>query len=285
MIQPNVALAKLTSWHIGGSAQWYIRPQSMTELQKIVKEAKQPVTWLGLGSNVLIRDAGIKGLVIGTRALNQIYDVGINQIFCEVGVTSAKLARMTQQCHLSGGEFFAGIPGTIGGALAMNAGAFGGETWRVVKNVTVINQSGELSTYLPHDFEIGYRKIKPLFNDFLGFVGATFEFKSSQAPLESHHIRDLLNKRKATQPIGTLNCGSVFRNPYPEYAAGLIEAAGLKGCQIGNAKVSEKHANFIINLGQATAYDVEQLMSKIQKTVHLKFNIWLEPEVKILGYF
>lgn len=274
----------MTSWHIGGMAEYFAQPSNLNMLSALIAVSHDlAVTWLGLGSNILIRDNGIKGLVICTRGLNQLERLDSFDVYAEAGVASAKMARFCQKHDLGGGEFFAGIPGTIGGALQMNAGAFGGMTWEHVHSVMIIDEAGQLIEKGPSDFEIGYRWVKPLFPNFLGFVSARFQFKPKAGLDGKEDIRLLLQKRQASQPIGTFNCGSVYRNPPGDHAARLIEACGFKGKSVGEAMVSPKHANFIVNMGHATAKDVEALMTEIEAAVFERFKIKLEREVKILG--
>nr|AIA12162.1 Mur ligase family, glutamate ligase domain protein [uncultured bacterium] len=285
IIQQAVPLAKLTSWHIGGKAEYFAQPTHLDELKTIIADRKSlNITWLGLGSNVLIRDAGIQGLVIATRGLNQIKLQENALIYVEAGVACAKLARFCQKHGLGGGEFFAGIPGTIGGALTMNAGAFGGETWECVQSVDVIDEAGLVSTHHINEFEVSYRRVLPNFSKFLGFVGGLFQFKSFASEEGKEKIRQLLQKRQEAQPIGTFNCGSVYRNPEGLHAAKLIDECGFRGKRIGDAMVSEKHANFILNTGKASAQQVEALMKEIEETVLERFQVKLEREVKILGH-
>lgn len=283
----NEHLAPWTSWHIGGTAERFYSPSTILLLAEYLKllPAELPVTWLGLGSNVLIRDAGIKGAVIGTRQLQQLYQREDGAIVAQAGVTCAKLARFCSRLGFPDAAFFAGIPGTVGGALAMNAGAFGGETWEWVEGVTVMDRQGILQPLTPKDYDIGYRSVKPIVAKDQGcvFVEGVFRFKRREDADGLSDIKALLRKRGATQPIGTWNCGSVYRNPPGDFAARLIEECQLKGYRVGDAMVSPKHANFIINCQKASAQDVETLMSTIVSTVEAKFGIHLQTEVKILG--
>jgi UDP-N-acetylmuramate dehydrogenase len=284
LIQHNVPLAPMTSWHVGGMAEYFAQPSHLKLLSALIADRPDlPITWLGLGSNVLVRDNGIQGLVICTRGLSHIELQDPSHVSVEAGIACAKLARFCQKHSLGGGEFFVGIPGTIGGALAMNAGAFGGSTWDRVHSVTVVDDAGELSEKIPADFEIGYRYVKPKFSNFLGFVSARFHFGSKLSAEGKEDIRLLLQQRQATQPIGTFNCGSVYRNPIGDHAARLIETCGFKGKSVGGAVVSPKHANFILNSGKATAKEIEQLMAEIEEAVWARFQIKLEREVRILG--
>lgn len=282
----NQSLASLTSWRIGGVADRFIRPKSLEGLSVYLKalDPTLPITWLGLGSNVLIRDGGIKGAVISTLDLKQMGVKPSGEVWVQAGVPCAKFARFCCANGFSDAAFFAGIPGTMGGALAMNAGAFGGETWENVVALQVLSRQGELIDRLPAAYDVAYRHVvgKDPAQLLEAFVGATFRFtKTTQDGLTD--IRALLRKRQSQQPIGTFNCGSVFRNPPGDHAARLIEACGLKGYQIGGAIVSEKHANFIINTNNATAEDVEQLIETVQSTVLAKTGCQLIKEVRILG--
>ncbi len=283
----NESLAPWTSWHIGGLAERFFSPATTEVLANYLRllPASMPITWLGLGSNVLIRDAGIKGAVIGTRQLQGLYQREDGAVVAEAGVTCAKLARFCSRLGFADAAFFAGIPGTVGGALAMNAGAFGGETWEWVESVMVMNRKGQSQLRTPADYDIAYREVKPKIlscQDTL-FVAGVFRFLSKTDTDGMSRIRELLRKRSQTQPIGTWNCGSVYRNPPGDFAARLIESCELKGYRLGDAMVSPKHANFIVNCDQASAQDIETLMATIEATVLDKFGIQLQREVKILG--
>ena len=283
-------LAPLTSWHIGGKAEKFIQPQDVMSLSHYLQQLPSHVfsTWIGLGSNVLIRDGGVKGVVICTRSLTNIDQHPDQTLYADAGVTCAKFSRVCCRAGFDNGAFFAGIPGTIGGALAMNAGAFGGETWEWVERVVVINTKGEVIERTPQEYEIGYRFVKlkarnaGAFDD-EAFLGAYFRFPNNRSQDGLEKIKALLRKRAQSQPIGTLNCGSVYRNPPGEFAAKLIGGCDLKGFKIGGAGISEKHANFIINHGNATSNDVERLMETIEKAVKSKFQIELEREVRLIG--
>jgi UDP-N-acetylmuramate dehydrogenase len=280
-------LAPLTSWHIGGQAERYYCPNSQDALSHYLHLLPEntPLTWLGLGSNVLILDGGIKGAVIGTTDLQELYAQPDGTIVAQAGVACAKLARFCCKLGLPDAAFFAGIPGTVGGALSMNAGAFSGQTWEWVQQVIVMDRRGQIAYRSPKDFTIGYRSVKGLAEEQKdeAFVGAIFKFLHQPGVDGMQKIKELLRKRKQSQPIGTFNCGSVYRNPDGDFAARLIEECGLKGHTVGAAMVSPKHANFIINSGQALANDVETLMSTIESAVHSRFGIELKAEVRILG--
>lgn len=281
-------LARYSSWRVGGDAERFYRPADLADLKNFLDQLPQyePLTWLGLGSNVLIRDGGIAGTVILT--LNRLKEMKLCNkeagkiiIRAEAGVTCAKLARFCTSHRLEGGAFFAGIPGTVGGALAMNAGAFGGETWRYVVRVETINQCGELYERIPDEFKIQYRQIEGLNNQF--FVAGYFCFNQGNAVKEKEAINILLKKRNISQPIGTYSCGSVFRNPPGDHAARLIDLAGLKETRIGNAEVSKKHANFILNKGDAKAADIERLICHVADRVYRVHGVRLIKEVHVIG--
>lgn len=284
----NEPLAPYTSWHIGGPAKQYFRPNDNADLSAFLQTlpTSEELFWLGLGSNVLIRDGGFPGTVIHTlkmQAKIQIIHEDAQELVLQVdaGVPCAKIAKFAAKHFVSGAEFFAGIPGTMGGALAMNAGAFGGETWQHVVAVDVINRQGKILRRSPLVYAVGYRSVVGPENEW--FLAAQLRFTKSVQPEANDRIKELLRRRNATQPIGLPSCGSVFRNPDGKYAAELIEASKLKGMRIGNAEVSTKHANFIINLGAATARDVESLIQHIQHKVWEDHAVTLCPEVKFVG--
>ncbi len=272
-----------TSWRVGGPAEIYFKPADLADLQVFLAglDPAVSVTWVGLGSNLLVRDGGIDGAVIATHGVFKTLrrmDDGL--VYAEAGIACARIARQCALWALGPADFFAGIPGTLGGALAMNAGAFGGETWEHVRAVQTLDRGGLLHRRERDEFEVGYRHVKGPAEEW--FVSAELEFdRLPAASLDG--IRDLLAKRKTTQPIGLPSCGSVFRNPPGDHAARLIEAAGLKGMRVGGAQVSEKHANFIINTDDASAADVEALIVKVRDTVRERFAVELVHEVRIVG--
>ena len=243
--------------------------------------------WLGLGSNLLIRDGGVRGTVIATQGLlNAMSLLPTGHVRAEAGVTCAKVARFCSASLLQGAEFLAGIPGTMGGALAMNAGAFGSETWDKVVAVETINRQGELLVRLPSEFKVAYRSVEGMQDEW--FVAAHLQLKSisqEQQDEIKQNIKSLLAERNDKQPIGQASCGSVFRNPVGDHAARLIEAAGLKGQCQGGACVSEKHANFIINTGAATADDIERLVNQVSEVVYQTQGVRLHREVRIVGEY
>jgi len=280
----NELLANHTSWRVGGPADRFYLPADAGDLLLFLRSLPpdEPVLWLGLGSNLLVRDGGIRGTVICTRnRLRELRCVDHGRIYAEAGVPCAHVARFCSEQELTGAEFLAGIPGTMGGALAMNAGAFDGETWPLVARVLTVDRSGTLRSRSPSDFLVGYRSVKGPENEW--FLACELQLQSGDAVASRERIRTLLAKRSASQPVNLPNCGSVFRNPEGDYAARLIEACGLKGYRMGDACVSEKHANFIINTGAAKAADIEALIQLIQATVEQTFGQRLIPEVRIVG--
>ncbi len=277
-------LARHTSWRVGGPARQFYRPADSVDLACFLQQlpADEPLLWLGMGSNLLVRDGGFNGTVVATQGcLTEMSAVEENLLRVEAGVTSAQVARFAARAGLCGVEFLAGIPGTLGGALAMNAGAFGGEIWPVVEKVETIDRIGRVRERKPEDFDVGYCKAVGAEGEW--FLAAWLRLEPGDTTQGQERIRQLLEKRAATQPIGLPSCGSVFRNPPGDYAARLIESAGLKGLSIGGACVSEKHANFIINTGAATAADIEQLIRKVQQQVAARSGVELQTEVCIVG--
>ncbi|MEA3412753.1 MAG: UDP-N-acetylmuramate dehydrogenase [Pseudomonadota bacterium] len=277
-------LRALNGWRVGGEAECLFRPADLEDLRLFMRSgmAIEPLTWLGLGSNVLIRDGGVRGTVVALHgALDGLTLTGARQMTAEAGVPCAKVARFAAREGLAGAEFLAGIPGTMGGALAMNAGAFGGETWDVVEAVTTIDRNGVLRERGADEFRTGYRFVDGPQGEWFVATRLALESGASQAGRE--RIRELLARRGATQPTGLPSCGSVFRNPPGDHAARLIESAGLKGVCIGGACVSEKHANFIVNMGEASAADIETLIRHVQAEVAARHGVDLLAEVRILG--
>lgn len=282
----NEPLSKYTTWRIGGPAQRLYKPAGIQDLALFLKQcdAKEPLMWLGLGSNSLVRDQGVSGTVILTQGcLNGLELVGDDLIRVEAGVSCAKMARFSARLGLHGGEFWAGIPGTMGGALRMNAGCFQGETWDSVVLVETITRTGEIRRRTPSEFAIAYRSVVGLETD-EWFIAATCRLAFGEKEIAMQRIKTLLTQRANTQPTSEYNCGSVFRNPPGNHAAHLIESCGLKGFLSGGAKVSEKHANFIINHeGRASARDIEDLIVHVHTEILQKTGVNLIREVHILG--
>lgn len=283
-VKRNEPMSRHTSWHVGGPAEVFFNPRDRADLAAFLRSLppEVPVQWVGLGSNLLVRDGGIQGVVISTLGtLDRLDRLNQTCVYCEAGVACARIARQCVKWGLGPAEFFAGIPGTLGGALAMNAGAFGGETWAQVTEVITMDRRGREQTRSREEYEIGYRHVVPPAED-EWFIGARLKFEQKPGMSEAK-VRELLELRKASQPIGEWSCGSVFTNPPGDHAARLVEASGLKGYRVGDASVSQKHANFIINHGNATADELERLISHVQDTVEREHGVRLSTEVRIMG--
>ena len=305
-LRHDESMVKHVSWRAGGCVDRAYLPVDLEDVCVFLRTLSpaEPVYFVGLGSNLLVRDGGLRGTVIFTHwALHGIALESKTEheghIRVDAGVASPKVARFAAVNDLVGAEFLAGIPGTIGGALAMNAGCYGGETWTIVRKVVTVDHAGELHERTPAHYRIGYRTVQRRCQQIAGaqpatalknragldewFVSATVGLKRGDGDASRSEVKDLLARRIASQPLGEPNAGSVFRNPPGTYAAKLIEECGLKGHAIGGAVVSPKHANFIINTGKARAADIEALIELAQARVKEKFGIELEREVRILG--
>ncbi len=272
-----------TSWRAGGLAEMFFVPASIEDLSCFLAEldADTPLFWHGVGTNLLVRDGGIPGVVISaSRILRDIRRADQYLVRAGAGVPCTQLARQCIRWELGPSEFFGGIPGTVGGALAMNAGAHGGETWERVESVKTIDRGGEIHERAPGEYSVAYRSVKGPADEW--FLGATFRFEQDVIP-SIDTLNTMLDRRKTTQPLGLPSCGSVFRNPDGDYSARLIEASGLKGYRIGGAEVSEKHANFIINRDNASALDIEELIEHVRQTVMEQHGVSLTHEVRIVG--
>ncbi|MEW6611300.1 MAG: UDP-N-acetylmuramate dehydrogenase [Pseudomonadota bacterium] len=276
-------MSRYTSWRVGGPADRLYLPKDLADLQHFLRHwAVGPVTWVGLGSNLLVRDGGIRGTVVVTAgALSELRLLDERTVRAGAGVSCAKLARFCANAGLAGAEFLAGVPGTLGGALAMNAGAHGGETWRLVQAVETLDPHGQLQRRAPESFRIGYRSVEGLGDAW--FAAAELRLNPDAPTAVNARIREWLERRSQTQPLELPSCGSVFRNPPGDHAARLIESCGLKGWRIGGAQVSEKHANFIVNLGDARAADIETLIRHVAATVEARCGVRLHPEVRVIG--
>ena len=277
-------MSRHTSWRVGGAADYFYIPADKADVVELMQRLPQdlPVTWVGLGSNLLVRDGGIEGLVIKTvKALDRIEINSDCRVYIEAGVTSAKVAKKTVAAGLTGAEFLAGVPGSFGGALAMNAGAFGGETWPLVVEVECVTRDGQVIRYVNEEIPFGYRHVELPAGAAL--LSGTLLLQGQTNNQGTSDIRTLLEKRSASQPIQSANAGSVFKNPEGGFAARLIEQVGLKGYAVGGARVSPKHANFIINEGGASAADIEMLISEIKQRVAAQTGVQLEAEVRIAG--
>ncbi len=283
-LRENEPLAHHTSWRVGGPARRFYRPADAADLAAFLRglDPKEPLLWLGLGSNLLVADSGFDGTVIHTQgALSAMRVTNDGRLDAEAGVTCAQAARLAARHGLVGVEFLAGIPGTVGGALAMNAGAWGGEIWSFVARVRTIDRYGQERERQVDDFAIGYREVRGPAGEW--YLAAELGLAAGDTAAAQARIRELLAVRARHQPIGLPSCGSVFRNPAGDHAARLIEAAGLKGRRIGGAEVSPKHANFIINTGTATARDIRRLISLVQAEVERTAGVRLVLEVHQVG--
>jgi UDP-N-acetylmuramate dehydrogenase len=285
----NAPLARYTSWRAGGPADTLYVPADRDDLAMFLRQlpVAEPLLVLGLGSNTLVRDGGVRGTVVIMHNPGAALAVADGLVYADAGAASPKLARFAALHGCAEAEFLAGVPGTVGGALAMNAGCYGGETWRHVARVEVATREGRFVVRGPDDYVIGYRSVR-LRADGAAldgiFTAAWFRFPVGDSSAARARIRERLARRIATQPLSLPNAGSVFRNPPGDHAARLIEACGLKGHAIGGARVSEKHANFIVNPGgKAKAADIEALIAFVRATVLAKTGVELEPEVRIVG--
>ncbi len=278
-------MARYTSWRVGGTADKAYVPTGLEDVAAFLQslDKSEPVHFVGLGSNLLIRDGGVRGTVILMH--NALVDMGMvdNKLYAESGVTCSKVAKFSAKQHRHGAEFLAGIPGTVGGALAMNAGCYGAETWDVVNKVMTVDRQGVIRSRNKSEYHVSYRHVEMPAEEW--FLAAWFDLPEGDMNEAEQKIKALLAKRLATQPLNLPNAGSTFRNPEGDYAARLIEASGLKGYVMGGAQVSEKHANFIVNLGTATALDIELLIRHMQETVMNKFGIALQQEVRVIGEY
>ena len=276
-------MSRHTSWRVGGTADLFYVPTSIEDLQAFLAQLDDdtPIFWHGVGSNLLVRDGGIRGVVISaTGVLRYLEQADHYVVRAGAGIPCTQLARQCIRWGLGPSEFFAGIPGTVGGALAMNAGAHGGETWERVESVRTIDRNGEIHLRAPAEYSVAYRNVTGPVDEW--FLEATLRFDPEVTP-SMDTLNEMLERRKSTQPLGLPSCGSVFRNPPGDHAARLIEKAGLKGHRIGGAEVSPKHANFIINVDDASATDVEELIEFVRQTVIDEHGVELVHEVRIVG--
>ena len=283
----NEPLARYTSWRVGGKADRFYIPAGLEDLQQFLRDLpeNEPVHFIGLGSNLLVRDGGVRGTVVLMHNVLTGLHMDGGLVYAEAGVTCAKLAKFSARQHYHGAEFMAGIPGTVGGALAMNAGCHDGETWDIVERVSTIDHRGAVRVRSKQEFVATYRHVEMAGGQPLNewFTGAWFELPAGEASEAEQKIKSLLAKRLATQPLNMPNAGSTFRNPPGDFAARLVEACGLKGHKVGGAQVSEKHANFIVNLGDATAQNIEDLIALMRDTVKRQHGVDLQQEVRVIG--
>ena len=277
-------MARHVSWRAGGRAKRYAVPADLADLSNLLASLPddEAILWVGLGSNTLVRDAGFDGTVIALHGImNELRRLEHDRVYVGAGVTGARLARFCASENLVGAEFFAGIPGLVGGALAMNAGAFGGETWQHVVSLETIDRKGRLHKREAAEYQVGYRSVVGPADEW--FTAAVMQFEQGDGRAASAAIKQLLARRAEKQPMGAASCGSVFTNPENDFAARLIEACGLKGHRVGGAVVSEKHANFIINDRNASADDIEKLIRHVQRIVREQQGVELHTEVRVVG--
>jgi len=281
----NEPLVRYNSWRVGGTADRLYIPAGLEDLQGFLSglPETEPVHFIGLGSNLLIRDGGVRGTVVLMHNVLTGLQMQGDFLYAEAGVTCAKVARFSAKQSRQGAEFLAGIPGTVGGALAMNAGCHGSETWDIVNKVLTIDRHGVMHIRHHSEFVATYRHVDMPAQEW--FLAAWFGLEKGDAATSELKIKQLLARRLATQPLNLPNAGSTFRNPPNDYAARLIEVSGLKGYSIGGAQVSEKHANFIVNTGSATAADIEQLIAHMKAVVKQQHGVDLEQEVRVIGEF
>ncbi len=299
-LQTHISMARHTSWRVGGLADRFYAPADIEDLAQFLRSlpSDEAIYFIGLGSNTLVRDGGVRGTVILTHpALSALRLENETQsesgelaltVYCEAGVASPKLARFTARHGLCGAEFLVGIPGTLGGALAMNTGCFGHETWGMVHRVLVVGRDGKVMQRNREDYEVGYRSVTlkgnqntPALTEW--FLAAWIRLDRGDAKRGKQTIDVLLKQRGETQPLDRPNAGSVFRNPKSDFAARLIEQCGFKGLRVGGAEISQKHANFIVNTGTAMAADIEALIQQVQQGVKDLCGVDLEAEVRIIG--
>ena len=281
-LRENVSLKDYNTWKIGGKAEYFYEPSDIKDLKLFLELLQNtPVTFLGNGSNVLIRDGGISGCVMCLKNTLNNYFIKDEEYIFEAGLSCMKMAQITAKENYEGLEHLCGIPGSLGGALAMNAGCYGGNIWDHVSTVSLINNDGEIINKNKNDFIIGYRNTSLEENNF--FISAVFKLKKNKLKNSLEKIKEFLQDRRSKQPTGLLSCGSVFKNPKNLYAAKLIESIGLKGYKIGGACISEKHANFIISDKSTKSIDIEKLINFTQKEVFKKKEVILETEVKFIG--
>lgn len=290
-LEQQVEMARHVSWHAGGAAKQAYWPADLDDLRVFVRQlpTDEPLLFVGNGSNLLVRQAGFDGTVVFTTRLQQMLvepaapAAGFRQVYAEAGVSATTLARFAAENDLSGVEFIAGIPGSVGGCVAQNSGCFGSETWDCVAKVNMLNRRGELIQRSSAEFEIGYRRIEPLIEVGEWFVGAWFDLRDGDGSVAQRTVAEFIAKRRDSQPLDVPNAGRAFRNPDDNFAARLIQLAGMAGAKLGGAEVSERHPNFIVNSDGASADDIEQLIALVANRVTEKFEVQLLCDVRIVG--
>lgn len=284
MLRHQEPMHKHTSWRVGGLAEMFYVPRDKASLVQLMCQlpGNVPVFWFGLGSNLLVRDAGIPGMVVCTfKGMNQIERIARDTVYVQAGVTSARMARYCARHGLEGAEFLAAIPGSLGGALAMNAGAYDVDTWSVVDKLECLDRDGNIHWFDKQDIHYAYREVELPAQHWI--VGARIRLCAIRGLDIRRRMRELLKTRRSTQVVRTVKAGSVFKNPVNDTAERLLEASGVQGQSIGGAEISSQNANFIVNRGQASAADIEALITYAQQTVLKQTGIELQPEVCIVG--
>lgn len=279
-----VILDKFTTLHVGGAADYFAEPENEEQLLRLLKRAKDagiPVLLMGNGSNLLVKDGGFRGLVIRLgKSFSKIERTG-NCLYAQAGALLSALARQAQEASLTGLEFAQGIPGSVGGGVYMNAGAYGGELAQTLAFIRVFD--GEIIRDVPvGEMDYSYRHSRAMEENWI-ILGAQFHLTPGDPEAIESAMRDFASRRREKQPLEYPSAGSFFKRPAGHFAGALIEGAGLKGLSVGGAQVSEKHAGFLINTGGATASDFLSLMEQVQSRVMEKYGVALEPEVRIVG--
>lgn len=290
-LEQQVAMARHVSWHAGGMARAGYWPADCDDLREFVRQqpADAALLLVGNGSNLLVRDGGYDGTVVFTAGLQKLQielaapAQGYRQVYAEAGVAAHELAKFAAANGLTGLEFLAGIPGTVGGCVAQNAGCFGSETWDCIARVNMLNRRGELIQRSHAEFEVGYRRVEPLIEVGEWFAGAWFDLREADGSAAMRTVHEFIAKRRDSQPLDMPNAGRAFRNPQDNFAARLIQLAGMAGARMGGARVSERHPNFVINGGDASASDIEHLIGLVAERVQEKFGVRLQCDVRIVG--
>ncbi|MFO1380951.1 MAG: UDP-N-acetylmuramate dehydrogenase [Chitinivorax sp.] len=290
-LEQQVAMAHHVSWHAGGMASAAYWPADCDDLREFVRRqpADAALLLVGNGSNLLVRDGGFDGTVIFTAGLQKLQIElappahGYRQVYAEAGVAATQLAKFAAANGLTGLEFLAGIPGTVGGCVAQNAGCFGSESWDCIDRVNMLNRRGELIQRSHAEFEVGYRRVEPLIEVGEWFAGAWFDLREADGSAAMRTVHEFIAKRRDSQPLDMPNAGRAFRNPQDNFAARLIQLAGMAGARLGGARVSERHPNFVINGGDASASDIERLIDLVAERVQEKFGVRLQCDVRIVG--
>lgn len=290
-LEQQVAMARHVSWHAGGMASAAYWPADCDDLREFVRRqpADAALLLVGNGSNLLVRDGGFDGTAIFTAGLQKLQIElappahGYRQVYAEAGVAATQLAKFAAANGLTGLEFLAGIPGTVGGCVAQNAGCFGSESWDCIDRVNMLNRRGELIQRSHAEFEVGYRRVEPLIEVGEWFAGAWFDLREADGSAAMRTVHEFIAKRRDSQPLDMPNAGRAFRNPQDNFAARLIQLAGMAGARLGGARVSERHPNFVINGGDASASDIERLIDLVAERVQEKFGVRLQCDVRIVG--